>query len=184
MRRRDFLGALGGTAAAWPAVVQAQQERIRRIGVLIPYPESDGEAQMQYDAFRVALRNLGWQNDSNIRIEARWTGGDSSQIGILAKGLIALRPEVILSRSTAVTSVLRQQTRTIPIVFVVVSDPIGDGFVASMARPGGNATGFTNVEASLGGKWLELINELTPGLNKVAVVYGLRRRRRILFAVG
>jgi putative ABC transport system substrate-binding protein len=172
LKRREFIALLGG-AAAWPLAARGQQgERMQRVGVLIPYPETDGEARIQIAAFRDALQRLGWQEGGKVRVEARWTGGDSGRIRILAKELIALQPDVIVSRSTAVTAVLRQETRTIPIIFVVVSDPVGDGFVASMARPGGNATGFTNVEASLGGKWLELLKELMSNLTRVAVVFG------------
>jgi putative ABC transport system substrate-binding protein len=171
MRRREFITLIGG-AAAWPLAARAQQpSRIRRVGVLIPYAESDAEAQTQVTAFREALDQFGWHDGNNLRVDYRWTGGDVGRIRTFAKELIALQPDVILGRSTAVTRVLLQETRTIPIVFVVVSDPVGDGLVDSMARPGGNVTGFTNVEASLGGKWLELLRDISPRISRVAVMF-------------
>jgi ABC-type uncharacterized transport system substrate-binding protein len=166
---------LVGGAAAWPLAANAQQpERMRRVGVIIPYAESDTEAKAQITAFREALEQLGWQDGRNVQIDYRWTAGEVGRIEMFAKDLVALQPDVILGRSTAVTALLLKQTRTIPIVFVVVSDPIGDGFVGSMARPGGNVTGFTNVEASLGGKWLELLKEIAPRISRVAVMFGLK----------
>jgi putative ABC transport system substrate-binding protein len=172
MRRREFITLLGGAAAAWPMAAQAQQsDRVRRIGVVIPYPESDTQIQAQVGAFREEIERLGWSNGRNVRIDYRWTGGEVGQIQTFSKELIALQPDVILSRSTAATAAILHETRTIPIVFVVVSDPVGDGFVSSMARPGGNATGFTNVEASLGGKWIELLKEIVPGISRVAIIF-------------
>jgi putative ABC transport system substrate-binding protein len=173
MRRREFITLLGGAAVAWPLAARAQQStRMQRVGLLVPYAESDREARDQVVAFHNSLQKLGWQDGRNVRIDTRWTAGDAGRIPELAKELIAFQPDVILARSTAVTAVLRQHTRTIPIVFVVVSDPVGDGFVASIARPGGNATGFTNVEASLGSKWLELLKEVAPATTRVAVLFG------------
>jgi putative ABC transport system substrate-binding protein len=156
MRRREFMTLVAGGAAAALPVTAAAQEPTRkpRLGVLIPYADSDADSKSQLDAFRAAMRQLGWKEGENFETETLWTGGDSSKISALAKQLVASRPDVILARSTAVTKALQQATQTIPIVFVIVSDPVGDGFVDSMARPGRNATGFTNVEASLGGKWL------------------------------
>jgi ABC-type uncharacterized transport system substrate-binding protein len=132
--------------------------------------EGDSEAEGQIAAFLGELQRLGWTGE-NAQIDIRWTGGDAARIGVLAKGLLAWQPDVILSRTTAVTEALLKQTRSVPIVFVIVSDPVGDGFVESMARPGRNATGFTNVEASLGGKWLELIREINPKISRAAVVF-------------
>ena len=151
MRRREFIKVIAGSAAAWPLAVRAQQpvDRIRRIGVLIPFAESDAEAQTQVIAFREQLQRLGWTDGRNVRIDYRWAVGEVGLIRTFAKELVELQPDVILARATSVTAALLQETRTIPIVFVVVSDPVGEGFVASMARPGGNSTGFTNIEASL-----------------------------------
>jgi ABC-type uncharacterized transport system substrate-binding protein len=146
-------------------------DRIRRIGVLIPFAESDAEAQAQVTAFREQLQQLGWTDGRNVRIDYRWAVGEVGRIRTFAKELVELQPDVILSRTTSVTAALLQETRTIPIVFVVVSDPVGDGIVASMARPGGNATGFTNIEASLGGKWVELLKEINPGVARVAAMF-------------
>ena len=172
MRRREFLGALGSAAAGWPLAAHAQQlDRVRRIGVLIPFAESDAEAQAQVTAFREGLQQLGWTAGRNVQFEYRWTAGEVGRIRTFAKELVELQPDVILARTTPVTAALLQETRTIPIAFVVVSDPIGEGFVASLARPGGNVTGFTNVEASLGGKWLELLKGIAPRVDRVAVMF-------------
>jgi putative ABC transport system substrate-binding protein len=146
----------------------------RRVGLLIPFPESDAASNAAIAAFRDGLAALGWRDGSTIAIEARWSGADAERMRAVAKELVALNPDVILVRSTAATAVLLKETRAIPIVFVVVSDPVGDRFVESMARPGGNATGFTSVEASLGGKWLELLKEIAPGIARVAVMFGAR----------
>jgi putative tryptophan/tyrosine transport system substrate-binding protein len=174
MRRRDLIKGLA--AVGWPLAAHAQQpvDRIRRIGVLIPFAESDAEAQTQVIAFREQLQRLGWTDGRNVRIDYRWAVGAVGLIRTFAKELVELQPDVILARATSATAALLQETRTIPIVFVVVSDPIGDGFVGSMARPGGNVTGFTNVEASLGGKWLELLKEIAPRISRVAVMFGLK----------
>ena len=144
MRRREFITLLGRTAVAWPLAARAQQpDRVRRIGVLMAYPQDDSEAQAQFAAFRDALQKLGWMEGRNIRIETRWVRPDDA--GLMqqfAKELVALQPELILSHNTPTTAALLQQTRTIPIVFALVSDPVGSGFVASFPRPGGNVTGF------------------------------------------
>jgi putative ABC transport system substrate-binding protein len=172
MQRREFNTLLGGAAAAWPLAVRAQQtERMRRIGVLMPYTESDADAQTEVTAFRDRLRQLGWTDGRNARIDYRWAAGKVGQIRVYAKELVALQPDVILGRSTPVIAALLQETRTTPIVFVNVSDPIGAGFAASMARPGGNVTGFTNVEALLGGKWLEVLKEINPRVARIAVMF-------------
>jgi putative ABC transport system substrate-binding protein len=171
MKRRAFITLLG-SAAAWPLAARAQpSERVRQIGVLIPFAESDAEAQAQVAAFREGLQRLGWTAGRNVQFEYRWAAGEVGRIRTFAKELVELQPDVILARTTAVTAALLQETRTIPIAFVVVSDPVGDGFVASMARPGGNVTGFTNVEASLGGKWLELLKGIAPRVARVAVIF-------------
>jgi putative ABC transport system substrate-binding protein len=171
MRRREFITLLGG-AAAWPQAAHAQQgARLRRLGVLIPYAESDAEAQSEIAAFRQTLEQLGWRDGSNLAIEYRWAGGDPSRIRACAKELVALAPDAIFCRTTPVTAALAQETRTIPIVFVNVSDPVGAGFAASIARPGGNITGFTNVQQSLGGKWVELLKELDPRISRIGVLF-------------
>src|SRR6516225_3661481 len=162
MRRREFITLIGGATTVWPfaALAQQQTSRVRHVGVLIPYSRVDKDSQIQYSAFISALHQLGW------------THGDESRIAQLAKELVAREPAVILARATPVTTALRKKTRTIPIVFVVVSDPVGDGLVDSMARPGSNVTGFTKAEASLGGKWLQLLKNLAPSTKRVAVVFG------------
>jgi ABC-type uncharacterized transport system substrate-binding protein len=171
MKRREFLGMLGA-AGVWPISARAQQtERLRQIGVLIPLAESDAVARTEVTAFLEGLQHTGWTDGRNARIDVRWAAGDVDRIRTYAKELVALQPDVILSRTTPVTAALLQETRTIPIVFVGVSDPVGAGFAASMARPGGNATGFTNVEASLGGKWVELLKEIYPQLARVGVMW-------------
>jgi putative tryptophan/tyrosine transport system substrate-binding protein len=171
MRRREFITLLGG-AAAWPLTARAQQsERVRRIGVLMPYIESDREGQSNVSAFREGLEKLGWVERRNISIDIRWAGQDMEKISQSAKELVALQPEVILSPSTATTAALLQQTRTIPIVFANVGDPVGSGFVASFQRPGGNATGFIPMEGSVAGKWLELLKEIAPRVNRVAFLF-------------
>jgi putative ABC transport system substrate-binding protein len=173
LQRRKFITLLGGLAAAWPLAVRAQQGgHVPRIGALIPYPESDTEAQAQMAAFRQALQSLGFVAGRAAQLDERWTGGDVGKVRTGAKELVGLRPDVILSRSTAATAALLQETHTIPIVFVIVSDPVGDGFAESMARPGRNATGFTNIEDSLGSKWLELLKEINPHISRIAVLFG------------
>jgi putative tryptophan/tyrosine transport system substrate-binding protein len=173
LKRREIIKLLGGAAAAWPLVARAQQgARLRRLGVLIPYTESDAEAKTEIAAFRQTLEQLGWRDGRNLVIEYRWASGDAGRIRAYAKELVALAPDVIFCRTTPVTAALGQETRTIPIVFVNVSDPVGAGFVASIARPGGNITGFTNVEQSLGSKWVELLKELDPRISRVGVLFG------------
>ena len=140
--------------------------------MLIPSSPDDKESQTEYSAFISALQQLGWTNGQNLEINALWANGDTSMIGHLAEELVARQPAVILARATPVTAALRKETHTIPIVFVVVSDPVGDGLVDTMARPGSNVTGFTNAEASLGGKWLQLLKNVAPNTKRVAVVFG------------
>jgi putative tryptophan/tyrosine transport system substrate-binding protein len=167
MHKRAFLKVLGA-AASLPFASRA--ESAKRVGVLIPLAESDVEAQREIVAFRDELRRLGW-NDAKLRIDYRWGGGDAPRMRQLAKEIVDLKPDVILSRATPPTKALLQETSAVPIVFVVVADPVGDGLVASLARPGGNVTGFTNVEGSLGGKWLELLREISPRLSHVGAIY-------------
>jgi putative ABC transport system substrate-binding protein len=172
MDRRRFIGTLAGGLLAAPLTGEAQQaDRIRRIGLLIPFAESDVEAQAQIAAFHEALRTLGWNEGRNVRIDYRWAAQDTARIRAFAKELVELQPDVILARTTPVTAALQKETRTIPIVFAVVSDPVGDGLVASLARPGGNVTGFTNVDASLGSRWLQLLKEIAPRIRRVAFMF-------------
>ena len=173
MRRREFISLLGGAAVAWPVAPRAQQgERVRRVGMLIGYPENDLEGQAHTAAFREQLQTLGWTEGRNIHINTRWvTSTDMELMRRFAQELVAQQPDVILSHITPTTAVLLQQTRTIPIVFVAVSDPIGSGFIASFPHPGGNVTGFVTIEGSLGGKWLELLKEIAPRVNRVAFLF-------------
>jgi putative ABC transport system substrate-binding protein len=170
--RRKFLATIGG-AAAWPLAAGAQQpaERMRRIGVLMSLAETDPEAQARVAAFRKGLQTLGWAEGRNVRIDIRWAASDAALMQRFAKELIALQPDLILSHNTPTTASLLQQTRTIPIVFVIVSDPVGSGFVASFPRPGGNITGFTNIEPTMAGKWLELLKEIAPSVARVALLF-------------
>src|SRR5215475_6895143 len=158
MRRRDFIKIIGSGAVAWPLVARAQQpERMRRIGVLMGYPENDLEGPAFFAAFREGLQKLGWIEGRNIRLDTRWASpADAEARRRFAKELVALQPDVILSAVTHTTASLLQHTRTIPIVFATISDPVGSGFVANLAQPGGNVTGFQSMVGSLGGKWVEL----------------------------
>jgi ABC-type uncharacterized transport system substrate-binding protein len=162
LRRRDFLISLGGAAAAGPLAAQAQTpDATKRLGVLSPYPESDKSIQAQLSLFRSALGQLGWSEGHNLRIDYRWAGGDMNRLTPLARELVELRPNALLVRATPGAVAAMRATRTIPIVFVVVSDPVGDGLVTSIAHPGGNVTGFTNgLEESIGGKWIEILREI------------------------
>lgn len=171
MRRRAFITLVGGAAASWPLVARAQPaDRMRRVGVLMGIAESDLGARSMVAAFRGALAELGWTEGSNLRIELRWATADADRIRTLAKELVELRPDAILSHSTAVTRVLAGETRTIPIVFLNVADPIISGFAASFARPGGNMTGFTVENSAQGGKWVELLKEIAPRTVHVALL--------------
>jgi putative tryptophan/tyrosine transport system substrate-binding protein len=172
MRRRVFI-ALVGAAAVWPLVARAQQpEGIRRIGVLMGYPEGDSEAQSYVAAFRDGLRALGWTDGRNTRIDIRWaTPGDAESMQRFAEELVTLQPDVILSQTRPTTAALLQQTRIIPIVFALVSDPVGSGFVASYRRPGGNVTGFDVSEPTQAGKWVELLKEIAPRVARVAMLF-------------
>jgi putative ABC transport system substrate-binding protein len=171
MRRRKFIAGLAG-AAAFPLAAFAQQSAgTRRIGVLTALAATDPAAKRQVAAFVHQLEELGWAEGRNLQIDYRWAAGDQERMQVFAKELVELQPHAILTRSTPVTAALLRQTRTIPIVFTVVSDPVGERFVESLARPGGNVTGFTNVEFSLTGKWLELLKEIAPGIKRVAFIF-------------
>jgi putative tryptophan/tyrosine transport system substrate-binding protein len=173
LRRRQFITLLGSAAAAWPLAAGAEQpDQVRRIGVLMGYAESDSDARAWYAAFREALQKLGWTEGRNIQIDTRWaTPDDAESMRRLAKELVAPQPNVILSSTTPTTTALLQQTRTIPIVFAIVADPIGSGFVASFARPGGNVTGFIFTEPTMAGKWLELLKQIAPRIARVAMLF-------------
>ena len=171
MRRREFITLIGGAAIGWPLAAHAQQpDRMRRIGVLMGFPESDLQAQSFIAAFRDGLQKLGWTDGRNVRIETRWPGFDAESRQRFAKELIALRPDLILSHTTPTTAALLQETR-IPIVFATVTDPVGSGFVASLARPGGNVTSFTLIEPTMATKWVELLKEIAPRVNRVAMLF-------------
>ncbi len=172
MGRREFFSLLGGATIAWPLVAFAQKpDRTRRIGVLMSLGENDLEGKAQLSGFTQGLSELGWTNGSNLRMEVRWGGGDVNQIRVFAKELVAGQPDLILSQGTPVTAVLQRETRTIPIVFVIVTDPVGEGFVAGLPLPGGNITGFITSEAAMGSKLLDLLLDIVPGINRVAMLF-------------
>jgi len=165
MKRRAFIALLGGAAAAWPLAARAQQgERVRRIGVLTPFASDDPAEQTNVLAFEQALAQLGWIDGRNARIDIHWGAGDPERIRRYAAELVALAPGVILAVASATTGPLLQATRTVPVVFVQVAEPVGAGFVETLSRPGGNATGFMLYEYGIGAKWLELLREIVPGV--------------------
>jgi putative ABC transport system substrate-binding protein len=171
MIRRELITLLGGAAVAWPLAARAQQgDRMRRIGVLNPFAENDPEVQANITAFRQALQKLGWTDGRNLRIDYRWGGANPERIRAHATELVALEPDVILVSSPLALQPLQQETRSIPIVFTGVSDPVGSGFVVSLAHPGGNITGFAVAEFSMYGKYLELLKEVAPDVIRVAVM--------------
>jgi ABC-type uncharacterized transport system substrate-binding protein len=175
MKRRQFIAGLG-SAAAWSVAAWAQQgSRVRRVGVLIPYEETDPGPKIWLSGFTQALAGLGWIDGRNVRMDVRWGGNDTNRIRALAKELVGLQPDIILTNGTQSTVALQPETRTIPIVFVGVTDPVAQRIVPRLNQPGGNLTGFAILEASLGGKWLELLSEIAPGLaaarNNVPAVY-------------
>ncbi|HEY1474673.1 MAG TPA: ABC transporter substrate-binding protein [Pseudolabrys sp.] len=170
MKRRDFITLLGG-AATWPLAVRAQQAGgMRRIGVLMSLAEDDPEEQVRYAAFVEGLQQLGWTDGRSVRIDPRWAAGDADRSRQYAAELVGLAPDVILASGGTVVGTLLQATRIVPIVFTQTPDPVGAGFVASLAHPGGNATGFTNFEYGMGAKWLELLKQIAPGVTRVAVL--------------
>ena len=172
MRRRDFILIISGAATVWPLGARAQPASpTRLVGILMGFSESDQASQSLVAEFRAALAKLGWKEGSNLRIELRWGAGDADRIDAFAKELVDLRPDVILGQTTPVANALARETRTIPIVFVTVSDPIGSGLAASLTRPGGNITGFTFVESAMGGKWVELLKEIAPRTTHAALLF-------------
>lgn len=172
MKRRNFIALAGAAALAMPSPVRAQQpRRERRVGILMGYSENDQEAQARVAALRQQLNDLGWREGSNLTTEHRWISGSTERMDTAAAELARWNPDAIVGATTGVLRALLRHTRTIPIVFLSVSDPVGDGFVASLASPGGNATGFTNLERSLGGKWVEILKEITPSLSRAAALF-------------
>jgi putative tryptophan/tyrosine transport system substrate-binding protein len=172
MRRRQFIAALGGAVATWPSLSRAQHvDRTRQVGVLMSVVPDDPSGDADVAAFRQGLDELGWTDGRNIRLHLRWPGGDIERVHALAKELVELRPDALVSRSTPTTMALRSETDVIPIVFVNVSEPVESGLARTLARPGGNITGFTNFEGSIGGKWLQLLKEVDPRISRVAMIY-------------
>jgi putative ABC transport system substrate-binding protein len=172
MKRREFITLVGGAAAAWPLAARAQQgERVRRMGVLTGVGEGDSEAQARNAALLQGLAQLGWTDGRNVQIDIRWGGGDEERIRKSAAELAALAPDVIFATGSASVGAMLRATRTVPIVFAIVPDPVGSGFVNSLSRPGGNATGFMQFEYSLSGKWLELLKQIAPGVTRAAVLW-------------
>jgi putative tryptophan/tyrosine transport system substrate-binding protein len=183
MRRRDFITLVGGAAVAVPLAAHAQQpDRMRRIGVLMAGQGNSPEAKARLSVFTQELAKLGWTDGRNLRMDIRWAADNVDRMRMFAKELVGLRPEVIFANTTPVTAALQRETRTIPIVFAGISDPVGEGFVAGLPRPGGNLTGFIFTEAAMAGKWLELLTEIAPGVKRAAIMFQSRRgaRRRIV----
>jgi putative ABC transport system substrate-binding protein len=171
MKRRTFIAGLG-SMAAWPVVARAQQpDRVRRIGMLTGADENDPVSKARISALTQALADLGWTDGRNVRMDLRWYGGDPNRIRALAQESVGLKPDIILTDTTAATVAVQRETRTIPIVFAIVSDPVASGIVARLNEPSGNTTGFAIFEASLGGKWLELLSEIAPGLKRAAIMF-------------
>jgi putative ABC transport system substrate-binding protein len=171
VKRRDFIAGLG-SAAAMPLVARAQPgDHIRRIGVLLPFDENDPEGKFRYSAFTQALADLGWTDGRNVRMDVRRYGDDINRIRALAQELVGMQPDIIVTSGTPATVALQRETRMIPIVFVNVGDPVASDIVARLDRPGGNITGFANFEATLGGKWLQLLSEIAPGLERAAIMF-------------
>jgi putative ABC transport system substrate-binding protein len=173
MRRRKFIKLLGSAAATWPLVARAQQtSHVRRVGVLVPYPDDSETRVKDYlSAFKHRLHELGWDEDRNIRIDFRFTGQVPERMRAGAEELIALAPDVIVVWANPAAAIVQEATRTIPIVFVSVSDPLGGGFVTNLAHPGGNITGFHNFETTIGGKWLQMLKEIAPTVRRVAFIH-------------
>jgi putative tryptophan/tyrosine transport system substrate-binding protein len=172
LKRRDFITLLGGAAAAWPLAARAQApDRVRRLGVLMGLASSDVQQRVELTALTQELQKLGWADGRNIRIYYRWGDSDADRTWTAAKELIELQPDVIVAHTTSAVSAFAQQTRTIPIVFVLVSDPVGNGFVENWTKPGGNITGFTDFEPPMAGKWLELLKQTAPHVTQVALLF-------------
>jgi putative ABC transport system substrate-binding protein len=171
MKRREFITLIGGAAAGWRAPVHAQSEPPRRVGVLMNGAATEAAGQSYVAAFLQALRQLGWIEGQNLRIDVRWNAGEAELARAYAAQLLGFQPDVILAASTTNLEAIRQATNAVPVVFLQVSDPVAQGFVASVAKPGGNLTGFSQYEFSIGGKWLDLLKEATPALSRIAVMF-------------
>lgn len=185
MRRRAFITLLGAAAAAWPLAACAQQaERMRRIGVLTGLAESDPDVKAWLTAFEQGLQKLGWSQGRNLRIDYRWAGNDEPRLRSYAAELVGAAPDVLFAAATPALVALNRETRSVPIVFVQVADPVKLGFVATLARPGGNITGFTTFEYSIGGKWLELLKDTAPGTTRVAVIFDPRNPTQAQYVQG
>jgi len=173
MRRREFIALVGGAAAAWPCLARAQQpDRVRRIGMLILYSQTDREGQARIAAFLDTLQRLGWTDGRNVRIEYRWIAGDVDRQKAPAAELVRSTPDLIVVSGLTALAEVHRLTSTIPVVFTQVSDPVGSGFVASLARPGGNISGFQNFEPNIGGKWLGVLKEAAPNMRRAAILFG------------
>jgi putative ABC transport system substrate-binding protein len=172
MRRREFITLLGGTVATWPLPARAQKtDRLARIGVLMGYAETDTEAKALLGEFTHALSEFGWIERQNLRMDVRWAPAKTDLMRTYAKELVSLQPDLILTDSTPVTAAVKRETITIPIVFAVVADPVGPGFVASLPRPGGNITGFSSLEGTIASKWLELLTGIAPGVKRAMMLF-------------
>jgi putative ABC transport system substrate-binding protein len=171
MRRREFIAALGGAAVAACGPVRAEQDRVRHIGILMGYAESEPDTQARITAFKEALEQLGWKDGRNVKLAYRFGVGDIDRVHGYAKELVGSNPDLVVCETTPTLKAVAGQTTTIPIVFISVTDPVSDGFVAELARPGGNITGFTNFEATMGGKWIELLKKIAPGSRRVGVIF-------------
>jgi putative ABC transport system substrate-binding protein len=174
MRRRSFIAALAGAIAGTPFAAHAQPDRLRRLGVLMSFVASDPDSQLRFAAFEQGLHELGWVEGRNLRTERRWSAGDTDDVARVARELVRLSPEVILCNSTPATLALKTQSTSVPMVFVQVTDPVGSGLVTSLARPGGNLTGFTLFEFSIGSKWIEMLKVVAPHVTRVALVFNPR----------
>jgi putative ABC transport system substrate-binding protein len=170
VKRREFISLLGATAT-WPVAARAlQAEKMRRIGILMLFAQADRQAHADYAAFTTELQRMGWTEGQNIRIDQRWASGDVNRLQALAAELVDLKPDLVVVQGSAALAALQHATRTLPIIFAEVTDPVGQGFVESLARPGGNTTGFAMFELSMGGKWLDLLKKLRPSIKQVAVL--------------
>src|SRR5262245_3219970 len=182
--RREFIALLGGALIAWPLAARAQQERMRRVGVLLGFAESDSEAKAWLTAFEEGLQKLGWSQSRNLRIDYRWAGNDEARMRSYAAELVRAAPDMLFAATTLALVALSRETRSLPIVFVQVADPVKLGFVETLAHPGGNITGFTTFEYSIGGKWLELLKDTAPGTTRVAVIFDPRNPTQVQYAQG
>jgi putative ABC transport system substrate-binding protein len=183
MRRREFLSAFGGSVLAYPVSVRAQQASLtRRVGILIPYPDNDSEAQLRVQAFKQEMQRLGWNEGSTIQFDVRWTTDNMDRVRTNVTSLVDSKPDVILAQGGRLIPYLMEKTRSIPIVFPGIANPVGAGFVKSLARPGGNVTGFSLIEFSVIGKMLEMLKQIAPGISRVALIFNSDNPNTALFA--